>query len=133
MQSVTQPQRRVLVIDDEQTIRIALRRFFSRMGWAVEEAPDGEAGLAILMHEPEGQSRFTLVLSDLRMPGLSGIDLYDRLRVVRPETIDRLVFSTGDLVSEDAAAFVEASRCIVLQKPFELSALREVAERVAMS
>lgn len=128
--SSTSPHR-VLVVDDEQTIRIALRRFFTRLGWSVEEASDGEAALALIAAERRGESRFTMVLSDLRMPGLSGIDLYERLRLERPEMLHRLIFSTGDLVSEDAAAFVEATRCTVLQKPFELSALRELAERMA--
>jgi CheY-like chemotaxis protein len=64
------------------------------------------------------------------MPGLSGIDLYDRLRVERPTILSRLIFSTGDVVSEDAAAFVEGTCCTVLQKPFELSALKGLIEQL---
>jgi CheY-like chemotaxis protein len=125
--------RRVLVVDDEPTIRIAMRRFFTRLGWEFEEAPDGESALGILRERATtpGECPFTLVLSDLRMPGLSGIDLYERLRLERPEVLARLIFSTGDVVSEDAAAFVEATRCTILQKPFELAVLRELVERVA--
>lgn len=124
---------RVLIIDDEITIRIALRRFFSRMGWDVEEAANGESALDMLDHEGDGDAarrRFSLVVSDLRMPGLNGMEMYDRLKSRRPEVLDRLIFSTGDLVSEEAAEFVRTTDCVVLQKPFELAALRELVERL---
>lgn len=124
---------RVLIIDDEVTIRIALRRFFSRMGWDVEEASNGESALHLLDHDDEGDGtrrRYSLVVSDLRMPGLNGMEMYDRLKSSRPEVLERLIFSTGDLVSEEAAEFVRTTDCVVLQKPFELAALRELVERM---
>ncbi|MEO6444914.1 MAG: response regulator [Gemmatimonadaceae bacterium] len=123
---------RILIVDDESTIRIALRRFFTRMGWTVDEASNGEIALSILTHDAlqRERPRFSLVLSDLRMPGLSGIELYERLRLEQPWVLQRLVFSTGDLVSEEAASFVKHTDCIVLQKPFELAALREVVDRI---
>lgn len=123
---------RVLIVDDEVTIRIALKRFFSRMGWAVEEAANGESALELLMRDREQDSipKIALVVSDLRMPGVNGMEMYERLKDSYPAILPRLIFSTGDLVSEEAAAFVRSTECIVLQKPFELATLREVVERV---
>jgi DNA-binding NtrC family response regulator len=123
---------RVLIVDDEVTIRIALRRFFMRMGWAVEEAASGDAALDLLATDEtqDAVPRFSLVVSDLRMPGLNGMEMYDQLKLRHPTVIRRLIFSTGDLVSEEAATFVRTTECVVLQKPFELAALREVIERV---
>jgi len=127
----------VLVIDDEPTIRVALRRFFSRMGWQVAEAADGNAALDVLLqpNEPveERASRFDMVLSDIRMPGLNGMQLYDRLKEARPDILPRLVFSTGDLAGTETAEFVRHSGCAVVQKPFMLEELREIAERLAAS
>lgn len=117
----------VLLIDDEATIRAAMRRFFARRGWQVEEAEDGQAALELLL---ASDREFDVVISDLRMPGLSGIELHDRLMELRPELLDRLVFSTGDVASRDAADFLERCRRPVLQKPFELSELLAVVERV---
>ena len=127
----TQGQR-VLIVDDESTIRIALRRFFTRLGWTVEEAANGEIALAMLTSDAEQQELppFALVVSDLRMPGLSGIEMYNRLLVEQPDVLRRIIFSTGDLVSEDAARFVRTTDCIVLQKPFELATLRVMVDRV---
>jgi CheY-like chemotaxis protein len=123
---------RVLIIDDEPTIRIALRRFFHRMGWKVEEAAHGHAALAMLRLDSRQNETppYDLVVSDLRMPGLSGIELHERLQTEYPEVLKRLVFSTGDTASEDAADFIRDTKCPVLQKPFELSVLREIVEKL---
>ena len=123
---------RVLIVDDEITIRIALRRFFTRLGWSVEEASNGESALHLLSNDASQDEapRFSVVVSDLRMPGLNGMEMYDQLKVRHPDVLRRLIFSTGDLVSEEAATFVRNTDCVVRQKPFELAALREVVERV---
>ena len=119
--------RLALVIDDEPTIRSALRRYFTRRGWSVEEAADGRSGLALLEHHGD---RIDVVVSDLRMPGFSGIDLHDRLAAAYPALLRKFVFSTGDVASPEAASFVERTSCPVLQKPFELRMLDEVIARV---
>ena len=117
---------RVLIIDDEGSIRAALRRFFQRRGWAVDEASDGTEGLATLL---EGKTEFTAVISDLRMPGCSGVELHDHVAAVAPELLDRIIFSTGDVASKEAAEFMQRTRCTVLQKPFELRALEALISR----
>lgn len=117
----------VLVIDDESTIRAALRRFFKRRDWIFDEAEDGARGLEKLLAPG---ADYTAVISDLRMPGMSGMALHDELAARRPELLDRLVFSTGDVASKDAAEFVRRTRCIILEKPFELSKLTETLERI---
>jgi len=118
---------RVLVIDDESTIRAALRRFFRRRDWIFDEAEDGARGLEKLLAPG---ADYTAIISDLRMPGMSGMALHDELAKRRPELLDRLVFSTGDVASKDAAEFVQRTRCIILEKPFELSKLGETLERI---
>jgi two-component system NtrC family sensor kinase len=125
-------RRRVLVIDDELTIRLALRRFFTRMGWQVDEAANGESGLALIVLDQRSGTLapYDLVISDLRMPGLNGIELHARLACDAPAVLPRLVFSTGDIVSYEAAEFVRTSGNIVIQKPFELATLRDVIVRI---
>ena len=125
--TVTDARRHVLVIDDEPSIRLALSRFFSRRGWTVDEAVDGAAGLARLT--AEDASKYTIVVSDLKMPGLSGIELHDSLALSHPAMLQRIVFSTGDAAAPDAASFIERSQCTVLQKPFELATLDEIVSR----
>jgi len=130
VRSATPP--RVLVVDDESTIRIALRRFFTRMGWQVEEAGDGGRALEMIIEDRSQRviPPYSLVVSDLRMPGLSGIELHDRIEKDYPEVLPRLVFSTGDVVSEEAADFARDTACEIIEKPFEFARLRETIDRV---
>ncbi len=130
---------RVLVIDDESTIRVALRRFFGRMGWDVAEAPDGKSALDLLLRsaraEPgqhaSGSDSYDMVLSDVRMPGLNGIQLHERLKAERPDILPKLVFSTGDVAGKETIEFVRDIGCPVIQKPFHLSLLKELADRLS--
>ena len=118
---------RVLIIDDEPSIRSALRRFFTRRGWQVDEAADGAKGLATLL---AARNDFTIVISDLKMPDFSGVELHDHVAAVAPDLLDRIIFSTGDVASKDAADFVQRTKCTVLQKPFELRALESLISRM---
>ena len=93
----------------------------------MDEAKDGAKGLAVLL---AARSDFTIVISDLRMPDFSGVELHDHLAAVAPELLDRVIFSTGDVASKDAAEFVQRTRCTVLQKPFELRALEALISRI---
>ena len=123
--------RRVLIIDDEPSIRMALKRFFSKRGWQVDEAGDGAAALKALL-APNAPD-YTVVVSDLKMPGLSGIALHDRLLADRPGIVARMVFSTGDVASADARAFIDRVKAPVLQKPFELATLDSTINRLIVS
>jgi PAS domain S-box-containing protein len=118
---------RVLIIDDEPSIRAALRRFFARRGWQVEEAEDGAEGLSTML---SGKLEFCVVISDLKMPGCTGVELHDHVAAVAPELLERIIFSTGDVASRDAAEFVQRTRCTVMQKPFELRTLEAVVNKM---
>jgi CheY-like chemotaxis protein len=120
---------RALLVDDEPVIRQALRRFFVRMGWEVDEAEDGNEALRLLLAEAPA-AEYAVIISDLRMPGVSGIELHARLEAARPELLERLILSTGDSVSAEAAEFLRRSHCPVLNKPFELAELRTMLARL---
>jgi CheY-like chemotaxis protein len=120
---------RVLIIDDEDAVRSSMRRYFERQGWAVEEASDGTIGLAKLLGPREGPT-YDLIICDLKMPGLSGLEVHRWVSTSRPDLLNRLVFASGDTASPEAAAFLGSSSCPVLEKPFELSELAAVVARV---
>ena len=119
---------RLFVIDDEPSIRAAIRRFLARRGWEVEEAEDGRVALDVLLHsEP---NRYDVVMCDLRMPHLSGPELHRELLEKRPALVQRLIFSSGDVASSEAADFLAASRRPVIEKPFELARLEELLMQI---
>lgn len=110
---------------------MALRRIFTRKGWTVTEALDGNQAIELLL--ATDAPNYDVVLSDLRMPGMSGGELFDRLTGERPDLAARMVFSTGDVFSEEAQALQERCGCTILQKPFDLAKLVELAEKMAGS
>ncbi|HEV8446935.1 MAG TPA: response regulator, partial [Gemmatimonadaceae bacterium] len=74
---------------------------------------------------------FDLVISDVKMPEVSGIELHAALQSVRPDLLDRLVFCTGEAESPAVASFVAETGCKVLLKPFDLKTLAAVSDDVA--
>ena len=119
---------RLFVIDDEPSIRAAISRFLTRRQWNVEEAEDGGAALDVLLRsEP---NRYDVVMCDLRMPHVSGVELYRELLAKRPDLVRRLLFSTGDVVSSEAATFLAESGRPVIEKPFELARLEELLNQI---
>lgn len=113
----------VLVIDDEEAIRAVVRRALARDGWAVEEAEDGPS--ALLQLRVQARS-WVAILLDLSLPGMHGQELYEAIRLERPELVHRLAFTSGA-----PSEFAEGTGRPVLQKPFELGALRELVQLLA--
>ncbi len=122
---------RALIVDDEPAIRVAVRRSLERRGWQVDEAADGaEAWLRI---DVGGRpADFDVVITDLRMPGMSGIELVDRMRAVHPGLADRTIVITGDTASPAVAEFLGRLATPHLQKPFDVRQLIEIVDRVRM-
>jgi CheY-like chemotaxis protein len=81
----------VLLVDDERSIRVALRKIFERAGLTVREADSGREALDTLADD----SRIDAVVSDFMMPELDGIDFYDALVTRSPHLRNRVVFLTG--------------------------------------
>jgi signal transduction histidine kinase/CheY-like chemotaxis protein len=118
----------VLVIDDERSVRMALTRYFERGGWEVRQAEDGSEALELLA-DPEA-SAYQLVITDLRMPGRTGVEVHDWMAEHRPELFERLIIATGDVASPSIREFIRRTTRPVLEKPFELGALAALVQRV---
>ena len=113
---------RILIVDDESTIRSALARFLRDRGYDVHECGSGPAALALL-----AQERFALMLCDVRMPGMSGLDV-----VPRAVDLDRhLAVLMLTAVNEAAAATDALSHGAFdyLVKPIGLAELQLAVER----
>lgn len=119
---------RVLVVEDEEGLRVALRRYLERLGWKVETAANGEAALASVRAAAP-----SVVISDLHLSGMSGIALYDRLAAVHPGLACRMLFVSGDAGAPEVRAFIERTGAVVLAKPFEMRRLAEAIANLAQS
>jgi two-component system, cell cycle sensor histidine kinase and response regulator CckA len=119
-------RRRILAVDDEALLLKAYRRM---LGDAHELATalGGHEALRIL----ERDAAFDVILCDLQMPDMSGVDLYATVRERFPALGDRFVFVTGGAFSSDARRFLEETVAAVIQKPFRLEDLLELIERAS--
>jgi PAS domain S-box-containing protein len=106
---------KVLVVDDEPSIVEFLRRAMMDRGYEVDVAKDGEEAWTFMTSKP-----YDAILMDLRMPGLSGPKLYQRLKEQKAEAAKRVVFVTGDALSPHTRKFIEGSGNAWLEKPFTL-------------
>lgn len=103
----------VLLVDDDPVVRSTTRRLLERAGWQVQEASDGAAGHALFAGDP---TRFAVVLSDVRMPGLSGPALVRRIRETHPQ-MPIVLFSGYDRL--DGADDRLPEGVPMLYKPFQ--------------
>jgi CheY-like chemotaxis protein len=110
--AVRDPARRALVVDDDADLRRLLARLLARRGLEVFEAGTGPAALGVA-----GRVQLSLVLCDLRMPGMHGTDLYRELIAKDPGLARCFIFITGDR-SPAAAAAGPLDHVPVLFKPF---------------
>jgi len=109
---------RVLIVDDEEGVRKPMARFLKRRGAEVEEAVDGVDALARL--RAQGAD---VILVDLRMPRMSGTELFAQLEEERPDLAARVLFLSGDVSQLAAPGNTPVARERVLVKPVELAEL----------
>jgi signal transduction histidine kinase len=110
---------RVLVVDDDPIVRSALKRMLGREHELVVVG-SGAEGKRVL----EEDSGFDLILCDLIMPEVTGMDLHSWLTEVLPEIAERMVFVTAGAFTSSARAFVARVDNLVVEKPFDTEAFR---------
>ena len=109
----------ILVVDDEPHILHYMRATLESWGHTVEVASDGTYALERALAGP-----FDVIICDLRMPHLSGRDMYTKLVRQDPRVAERIIFATGDTVRGDTLQFLERLGRPYLRKPFTLAELR---------
>jgi CheY-like chemotaxis protein len=114
---------RILVVDDNHGLRIAVSKMLSRLGYEVSSADSGENGLSIFF-----KNRFDIVLSDYEMPGMDGVAFACRIKNISPRT--RVVIMTGagkeTVFSRESTAVDE-----VVSKPFTLAEIDETFQNLS--
>ena len=110
----------ILIIDDERAILDSAAMALRQVGYQVDTESDGAAALERLRLQS-----YDLIISDIRMPGLNGIDIYRQALQVDPRLSQCFLFITGDTVSLGTREFLKQNHLPSLEKPFDLDQLLE--------
>jgi len=116
---------KVLVVDDEQAILQLLSRTLTDEGHEVETVDN--AGDAL---ERIKSKRYNLNLLDIKLPGMSGFELYKHLQEVAASLARRVVFVTGDVMEADTKDFLSKTKSRYITKPFDLEQLKNDINRI---
>lgn len=120
--ALSQPMVPLLVVDDEETIRLAIGRFLRSRGYEVCTVESGTAALEMLR-----QGRFLLMLCDVRMPGMTGLDVVPRALEIDPDLAIMMLTAVND--APTATAALSTGAYDYLMKPVELADLHQAVER----
>jgi two-component system phosphate regulon sensor histidine kinase PhoR len=117
-------QTNILVIDDEQIMRDGCSRILSRDGWSVICVENGGQGLEEIKSRPE---QMDVILLDLMMPGMSGMEVLDHIRTFDPNLL--VIVITGYATVESAVEAMKKGAYDFIPKPFTPDQLRIVVRR----
>ena len=110
----------VLLVEDKVTVRALLAELLRTEGYDVVEAPNGRRGVEVLDRQP-----VDVVITDARMPELSGGGLYDYIEQHHPHLRHKVIVITGH-AGEDTEFFRNRKQVPILEKPFPLHVLLDV-------
>jgi PAS domain S-box-containing protein len=116
---------KILVVDDEPVIRQFISQVLSEQGHTVETADSADAALKMVKAK-----RYRLILLDIKMPGMSGVELYKRFQEIAPSLTKRVVFITGDVMGKRTISFLNKTKTPYMMKPFDARELKTGINRI---
>ncbi len=117
------PNQRILIVDDEKNIRLTMTQALQTLGYEISTAVDGQDALKKLAAQ-----EFDLLLLDLRMPGLDGIEVLRRVVRLRPDI--RVIIVSAHGTVENAVEVIKLGAVDFIQKPFSPQELRQIVTEV---
>jgi DNA-binding NtrC family response regulator len=113
---------RILVVDDEEIVRISCRRILTPLGYTVETTPDGLQALELMK-----ENKYDLILTDLKMPHMDGMEVMAEIRKREPDA--KVIIVTGYSTIEVAVKAIKMGAYNYIEKPFSpevlISAVKE--------
>jgi len=111
----------ILIIDDEPSIIDILRLFAAQLGYATDAAQSGKSAL-----EKVSDNRYWAVFCDLQMPGLNGMDIYDKVKELNFDLSEKFILLTGSMLDQSTERKVVEHNIKVLKKPFYFEGVKKI-------
>lgn len=116
---MTENRPKIMVVDDDQGMRITLEGIFEEKGYAVVGAADGYQAIDLARETP-----FALIFMDIKMPGINGVDTYRQIKRIRPESV--VVMMTGFSVEELVKEALNEGAYTIIYKPFDMDRINDI-------
>ncbi len=117
-------KRRVLYVEDEQIVSKVTKQILEYLGFEVDVSMQSRGAISLLEKQPED---YDLIITDMNMPDMNGIELSKRLRAVRPDIPIILCTGSGTSIDEEA---IEALGIRILPKPFMITDVRKITDSI---
>ena len=115
--------KRIVVADDEESMRWVLSKALKRKGFSVDLARDGDEALSLI-----NANAYDLAILDIKMPGLSGLDLLDRVRETKNDLL--VVIMTAEASMKNAIEAMKRGAYDYITKPFDLDVIDAIIEKI---
>jgi PAS domain S-box-containing protein len=116
---------KILVVDDEPAILSFLKELLTNEGYQVETLERADDALEKLRNQ-----RYDLIMLDIKLPVMSGIELYRHIEKTKPTMVPKVLFITGDMVEPSTRDFLEKTKASYITKPFNMDHLKKEANHV---
>ena len=117
---------KVLIVDDQRSIRLTLSAILESRGCDVTEVEDGYRAI-----DAAGESSFDLVLMDIKMPGINGVQTFREIKKISPGSL--VVMMTGYAVQDLVDTAMEEGALSVIYKPFEMEEVFKLVDSISKS
>ncbi len=122
--------KRILIVEDDDHVASVLERLLSQDGHDTVWARNGTMAIKALSQAGEQDEPFDLLISDVKMPKMSGVKLYEHISEQDPELAKRILFITGDTMSSGTREFLRHIGLPYLTKPFKIEEMRLALDRL---
>jgi CheY-like chemotaxis protein len=116
------------VIDDEESILQLVQEILRREGHKVDSATNGQTALTLI-----AKRNYDVIISDWKMPGLTGMQIYEDLLASNPNAARQMLFMTGDVIKSTFQDFLTKHDLTCLPKPFSIWEFRAAVARLGTS
>jgi len=113
--------KKVLIIDDEPNITEVIDLFAQQIGYMSDAAHSGKSAMERIIN-----NRYWAIFCDLQMPGLNGMEIYDKVKELNTDLSDKFILLTGSVLDQHMEAKVAEQKIRVLQKPFYFESIKKV-------
>ena len=115
----------VLVVDDQENIRVVIRILLDSLGYHVLTAPNGKEAIDVASHF---KGEIHLAILDINMPVMGGAETFPILKEIRPDM--KVIICSGDIEANALTRFLQAGADAVLHKPFGILALKRKIQKI---